>query len=326
PEQSLIPPSKEVNADDTVDKSLFRASVQPVTQSKAPTNLKTTKKRIPPSSKPKSPNKVKVILPKKKVTETQHIEVTVATADATKSQVASELEEGQGNHPSATKAEKDTRFIAMEEVAEDQYLEILVVEQLLDEADKLIKAVQDTLESPYNTESEIKVVKSFLTSNFSKLQDVSDSDLQSMLDDDLGSVSGFEDADSNDTHENESFIVHQIFVEIKSSLPALVTTTLKEQMRGLLLDALKDTLPQLIKDSIKSLKRDERSSRQALSLYIYCGFQLLTCSRSQEKSNPETPKDTDVQGEQSVAKENIETAMVTHKLEEKKSEGVPSGE
>nr|GEW45325.1 hypothetical protein [Tanacetum cinerariifolium] len=106
PEQSLIPPSKEVNDDDTVDKSLSRASVQPVTQSKAPTDLKTTKKRIPPSSKPKSPNKVKVILPKKKVTETQHVEVTVATADATKSLVALELKEGQGNHPSATKAEK----------------------------------------------------------------------------------------------------------------------------------------------------------------------------------------------------------------------------
>ncbi|GKF20455.1 hypothetical protein Tco_0069093, partial [Tanacetum coccineum] len=41
PEQSLIPPSGEVNADDTADKSLSRASVQPVTQPKAPTDLKT---------------------------------------------------------------------------------------------------------------------------------------------------------------------------------------------------------------------------------------------------------------------------------------------
>ncbi|GKA17198.1 hypothetical protein Tco_0697035 [Tanacetum coccineum] len=76
PEQSLIPPFRE---------------------SKAPTDLKTKKKRIPPSSKPKSPYKVRVILPKKQVIETQHADVTVATANATKSLVASELAEEQGN-------------------------------------------------------------------------------------------------------------------------------------------------------------------------------------------------------------------------------------
>nr|GEX49310.1 hypothetical protein [Tanacetum cinerariifolium] len=57
PEQSLLPPSGEVNADDTADK---------------------------------------IIPPKKQVSETQHAEVTVATANATKSLEASELEEDQG--------------------------------------------------------------------------------------------------------------------------------------------------------------------------------------------------------------------------------------
>ncbi|GJW00598.1 retrovirus-related pol polyprotein from transposon TNT 1-94 [Tanacetum coccineum] len=93
PEQSLIPSSGEVNADDTADKSLSRASVQPITQPKASTDLKTKNKRIPPSSKLKSPYKVRVILLKKQVAETQHAEVTVATAVATKSLVASELAE-----------------------------------------------------------------------------------------------------------------------------------------------------------------------------------------------------------------------------------------
>ncbi|GKC86894.1 hypothetical protein Tco_1147543 [Tanacetum coccineum] len=101
---------KEVNADDTADKSFSRASVQPVTRPKAPTDLKTKKKRIPPSSKPKSPYKVRVILPKKQVVETQHAKVTVATTDATKSLVASELAEEQGNQPSGTKTEKITVF------------------------------------------------------------------------------------------------------------------------------------------------------------------------------------------------------------------------
>ncbi|GJW15540.1 hypothetical protein Tco_0019673 [Tanacetum coccineum] len=123
PEQSLIPPSWEIK-----------------------------KKKLLPSSKPKSPYKVRVILPKKQVTETQHAEVTVATADATKSLEASELVEEQGNQPSTAEAvkvldqnvkeEKDVEFVAMKEVAEEQSLEIPTVEQLLDEADKHNKAVQ----------------------------------------------------------------------------------------------------------------------------------------------------------------------------------------
>nr|GEX17774.1 hypothetical protein [Tanacetum cinerariifolium] len=72
PKQSLIPPSGEVNVDDTTDKFLSMASIQPVTQLKSPTDLKTKKKKNPPSSKPKSPYKVRVILPKKQVTETQY--------------------------------------------------------------------------------------------------------------------------------------------------------------------------------------------------------------------------------------------------------------
>ncbi|GKE10679.1 hypothetical protein Tco_1414230 [Tanacetum coccineum] len=97
PEQFLLPPFREVNADDTTDKSLSRAFLQPVTQSKAPIDLKTKKKIIPPSSKQKSPYRVRVILPKKQVAETQHAEVTMATADVTKSLVASESAGEQGN-------------------------------------------------------------------------------------------------------------------------------------------------------------------------------------------------------------------------------------
>nr|GEV36261.1 retrovirus-related Pol polyprotein from transposon TNT 1-94 [Tanacetum cinerariifolium] len=151
PEQSLLPPSREMNANDTSDKSLSRAYVQPVIQSKATTDIKTKKKKIPPSSKPKSPYKVRVILPKKQVAETRHTNVTVAAADATKSLEASKLAEEQGNQPSTAKAvkvldqhveeEKDDEFVAMEEVDKEQSLEIPTVEQQLDKADKLNKAV-----------------------------------------------------------------------------------------------------------------------------------------------------------------------------------------
>ncbi|GJV96403.1 retrovirus-related pol polyprotein from transposon TNT 1-94 [Tanacetum coccineum] len=150
----------------------MKASVQPVTQLKAPTDLKIKKKRIPPSSKPKSPYKVRVILPKKQVAKTQHAEVTVATADATKSLVASELVEEQVNQPSATKAEKfidvldqnikeevkDAGFVAIEDVT---------FEQIIDEADLKTQGAQENDESPYDTKSEIKLIKSYQAATIS---------------------------------------------------------------------------------------------------------------------------------------------------------------
>nr|GEY00214.1 retrovirus-related Pol polyprotein from transposon TNT 1-94 [Tanacetum cinerariifolium] len=195
PEQSLIPPSREVNVDDTSNKSFSRAFEQPITQPKAPIDLKTKKKKIPSSSQPKSLYKVRVILPKKQVVETQHAEVTVATADATKSLEASELAEEQGNQPSAAKTKKEPKkIIEIEEDVEDQSMEILTVKQLLDEVDKQKKDVQETPKSPYDTESEIKVVKSYFTSQIPKLHDqiMHDSDEsadnESMPKDDLRSV------------------------------------------------------------------------------------------------------------------------------------------
>ncbi|GJX53591.1 hypothetical protein Tco_0281960 [Tanacetum coccineum] len=139
-----------------------RASEQPVTQPKAPTDLKTKKNKIPSSSQPKSPHKVRVILPKKQVVETQHAEVIVATADTTKSLEASDLAEEQGNQPLAFETKKEPeKIIEMEEDVEDHSMEIPTVEQLLDEVDKQNIAVQETLESPYDTESEIEVSDRF---------------------------------------------------------------------------------------------------------------------------------------------------------------------
>ncbi|GJS54712.1 hypothetical protein Tco_0628074 [Tanacetum coccineum] len=186
PEQSLIPPSREVNADDTTDKSLSKASVQPVTQPKAPTDLKTKKRRIPPSSKPQSPYKVRVILPKKQVAETQHAEVTVATADATKSLVAFKLAE-----PSSWQRSKETSFQLLkpkrvrvstefpisfvlnqnveEEVKDVGFvaMEEVTFKQIIDEVDSKTQGAQENAESPYDTELEIKIIKSYQAATLS---------------------------------------------------------------------------------------------------------------------------------------------------------------
>ncbi|GJT03946.1 hypothetical protein Tco_0838408 [Tanacetum coccineum] len=220
PEQSLIPPSGEVNADDTADKSLSRASVQPVTQPKAPTDLKTKKKRIPPSSKPKSPYKVRVILPKKQVTETQHAEVTVATADATQSLEASESAEEQVNQPIAAEAEKvldqkveetvhESGFVAMEDVT---------FEQIIDE---FKSKTQDAEEGDA----------------FDSL-----SGLRSMPDDDLASMTGFKTQDSAD-HVSE---------EGTETLHAFADKPAQSDPLGHLHEELSLLHNKLIKDSIKN--------------------------------------------------------------------------
>ncbi|GJR18034.1 retrovirus-related pol polyprotein from transposon TNT 1-94 [Tanacetum coccineum] len=74
-----------------------KETVGPVTQPKAPTDLKPKKKKIPLSSNPKSSYKVRVILLKTQVIKTQHAEEIVATADATKSLDTSESAEEQAN-------------------------------------------------------------------------------------------------------------------------------------------------------------------------------------------------------------------------------------
>nr|GEY55657.1 hypothetical protein [Tanacetum cinerariifolium] len=156
--ESLIPPSNEVNVDDTADKPLSRSSVQPVTQSKAPTDLKTKKNRILSSSKLESRYKVRVILLKKQVTKTQLAEVTVATTNVTKSLVSFELAEEQVYQPSTTEVKKVSK-----------------------QQDHIM------LDSKENT----------------SIQEDSDSDLKSMLDDDLRSIFGFEADDSNDTLDHK---------------------------------------------------------------------------------------------------------------------------
>nr|GEW01413.1 hypothetical protein [Tanacetum cinerariifolium] len=208
PKQSLIPPSREGNANDTTDKSLSRTFVQHVTQSKAPTDLKTKKKRILPSFKPKSSYKVRVILLKKQVTKTHHAEVTLATVDVTKSLEASELAEEQVNQPSTAEAKKITH------------------------------------DSDESTDVQ------------------GDSDYESMLEDDMRFVLEVKAADSDDEQGNDMFYSDHIFqddnafvelsAEIKSSLPALVTTVLNEQLPGFLSGTLKECFPSIIKESLQT--------------------------------------------------------------------------
>nr|GEU98858.1 retrovirus-related Pol polyprotein from transposon TNT 1-94 [Tanacetum cinerariifolium] len=195
------PSPKEVNVDESIDKSPSRNNVQPLSQPKVPTAKKPKKKKIPSSTHPK--------------------EDQLKAVDTT---------------------EVPEKIIEKEEVAEEQTLEIPLLEQLLKEVDNHNQAVQTTSESPYDTESEIKVVKSFLTSHLSKLHDQtmndfevsadirdnSDSDLHSMHDDELSLPNHMDHIceEVNSLHSRladlESSIAQKFSYEIQSSLPSLL--------------------------------------------------------------------------------------------------------
>ncbi|GJT07305.1 hypothetical protein Tco_0841767 [Tanacetum coccineum] len=111
PEETLILSSGKVNADDIADKSLSRTTLQPVTQSKAPTYKKSKRKKIPSSSKPKTSNIVRESSSKKQVVDTQPVEEIMATADTTLSLDASESIEEQGNQLKPVDATKRIRLV-----------------------------------------------------------------------------------------------------------------------------------------------------------------------------------------------------------------------
>ncbi|GJW44320.1 hypothetical protein Tco_0073119 [Tanacetum coccineum] len=168
----------------------------------------------------KQPDK-SLILPSKKVNAKESTDKSYLEASVT-----AEVQDNQLKVADTTEVLGEN--FEKEEVAEEQTLQIPTVAQLLDEVNK---AAQETPESPYDTESEIKVVKSFFTSHLSELQDQTmndyeesgiqedfDSDLQSMPDDDLRSVFGFEGADSDDTHDKEvSHSAHTLQNDIASA-------------------------------------------------------------------------------------------------------------
>ncbi|GJS77696.1 retrovirus-related pol polyprotein from transposon TNT 1-94 [Tanacetum coccineum] len=230
PKKSLILPSQEVNADDTVDKSLSVSNVQHVTQPKAETDTKSRKKKILSSAKPKTLQVIRKSSPPSQVANTQHAKVTVATADATQSLVASESAEEQVNQLKNVEAEKVQEHNVEEEVKSSGLTTMgdITFDQLMDEYEKKKGASEVEYESPYDTESKVKFVKSFpitiisgslfivqlmmgdttdLSLQDQLMEEKADSDLKSMPNDEVESIFGFVAAEStneeNDTVETK---------------------------------------------------------------------------------------------------------------------------
>nr|GEW42848.1 hypothetical protein [Tanacetum cinerariifolium] len=244
PEQSLIPPSKEVNADVTTNKSLSRASMQLVTQPKAPTNLNTKKKRILPSSK-----QILHIRPGSSFQRNKSLRLSTL-----KSQWPP-LTSPRVQDQNVDEEVKDAGFVAMEEVT---------FEQIMDEVDSKTQDAEegDASESLVGLRSMPDDDLSFISGFESQESDdhVSEEDYKTLntsadkpaLSDPIGQLHADLGILNTKIDQLEISISKKVAEDMKSSIPVIVADTLKEHLPGPLSDALKDTLPQLVKDSIKS--------------------------------------------------------------------------
>nr|GEU35333.1 hypothetical protein [Tanacetum cinerariifolium] len=136
PEQTLILPFKEVNADDTANKSLSRTVVQSVMQPKAPTGRKHKKKKDLSSSEPKTSHYVKRSKTKETFIDTQHAEDSVAIADATM-KVDSDLESMPENEIMSISEDNNKEAESDQEISlADEKVADNILDELISEADK----------------------------------------------------------------------------------------------------------------------------------------------------------------------------------------------
>ncbi|GJX87221.1 hypothetical protein Tco_0339235 [Tanacetum coccineum] len=81
---------------------------------------------------------------------------------------------------------------------------------------------------------------------------------------------------------------------MKSTVPVIVANTRKEQLHGILSDALKDTLPLLRKDSIKSFVSEsiakELPQVEAQICFTLEGAEQIPSQQNEEIHQPEGPK------------------------------------
>ncbi|GJY42795.1 hypothetical protein Tco_0431008 [Tanacetum coccineum] len=252
PDPSLILSSEKVNADDTADKSSSKTSVQPVSQPKAPTDLKPKKKKVPPSSQPKSSYKEEV---------------------------------------------KEFGLESMEDVT---------FNQIMDEIDKENKAVEK-LKSPFDTESEIKIIKRFQPSQSDDDAQITflgaepynqtkstngdfDSDLRSMLDDELVSLTGFKTLDSADDKSKEG--TGETFYA-SADMPAQSDPLghLHEELRILnnKIDQLESSITKKVTDDIQSSVPSIDSIKQSVLKYIEEKLPVCT-AQVQQSLQDQLPK------------------------------------
>ncbi|GJW45323.1 hypothetical protein Tco_0074122, partial [Tanacetum coccineum] len=188
--------------DSTINKSLSKTAVQHGAQPTAPTDKKSRKKKIPFFSETKTSNVVRKSPSKKQFDDTHHAEEPVATKGIESYESAEELR----NQTKPAEAKK-VHEIFVEEAVKDYVitsLGIIPFKELYGHAK----------ESPFDTEPVIKFIgkekRLILT-------------LESMHDDEIESVSGFEaDDDEDDPSENKEELSQTVKADADNVIDELV--------------------------------------------------------------------------------------------------------
>ncbi|GJR59843.1 retrovirus-related pol polyprotein from transposon TNT 1-94 [Tanacetum coccineum] len=269
-----------VNVDDTADKSLSGTVVQPVTQSKAPTDKKSKKNKNPTSSKLKTSKTVKESSLTTKFADTQYVEIWVLRSPFdTKSKIKFDGKE------------KD--FLDMN----DYGIEINLIGSSRDpefqEGDSDLESMPDNeIESVSGFEADTDDDQdnhSKHKEELSKYDEVADDNVIDEL---------VDMAHSQDTHVNasadnpaqsyplrhlhadisllstkvenlESSLAQQVANKIEDSMLRMMADAFKERMPKLLADTLKNILPHIIKDSVKqALSKFDKRGKKTLKAQV----------------------------------------------------------
>ncbi|GKE74028.1 hypothetical protein Tco_1536069, partial [Tanacetum coccineum] len=110
PDESLILPSREVNAEATTNKSQSGTNVQPLSHPKAPTAKKSKKKKIPSSTQPKVSNDSKEMNPPSITTHlqaTEELVVIVVPTQSLEAFVTAEVQDNQLKAADTTKSDTE---------------------------------------------------------------------------------------------------------------------------------------------------------------------------------------------------------------------------
>ncbi|GJT35479.1 hypothetical protein Tco_0925898 [Tanacetum coccineum] len=292
PEESLILPSKEVNAEESADKGISTSS--------------------PPT------------------TRLQHAEEFVITADATKSLDASKSVEVQGIQPNTVDVEPlhvikfkghckqpllifsrreclylhlgdDTERLKrlMFDPKNSDFSKINLSNQIVKKKEiakehSLVIPTDGESKSPFDTESEIKGSgpTNMMLDNVvsvSELSSMPDDDLQSVLAFDTVNLSGHLDhvcEEVSNLHSKiadmESSTLQSVSDEITISVPTLINNALKDQLLGLLTDALKECLPSILKDSLPTSLHKAMALTKVLKSEMRQSVTSKVCSGMQE--------------------------------------------
>nr|GEV54943.1 retrovirus-related Pol polyprotein from transposon TNT 1-94 [Tanacetum cinerariifolium] len=105
PEESLILPFVEVNAEESADKSQSRTNVQPLSQPKAPTAKKPKKKKIPSSTKPKVSNVSREMNPSSTTTHLHETKEFMATTIPIQNVDSDDTHDNEVSHSAHTSQE-----------------------------------------------------------------------------------------------------------------------------------------------------------------------------------------------------------------------------